>query len=78
MNHSDKICYDFKENIINIFNNEQSIPFLLKYYLMKQIWEQIDNHRQEIEIEYNQINASKQNELSNVVQEEEKEEEQQS
>jgi hypothetical protein len=35
MNYIDKTCYDFKENIINIFNNEQSIPFLLKYYLVK-------------------------------------------
>lgn len=41
---------------------------------MKQIWEQIDSHRQEIEIEYNQVNISKQN----AIQEEEKEEEQQS
>lgn len=60
MNYIDKTCYDFKENIINIFNNEQSIPFLLKYYLVKQIWEQIENHKQEIEAEYNQEKTSKQ------------------
>lgn len=74
MNYIDKTCYDFKENIINIFNNEQSIPFLLKYYLVKQIWEQIKNHKQEIEAEYNQEKTSKQtmeSVSSDTIQEEE-------
>lgn len=52
MNDFDKRCYDFKNNIINIFNKQENVPFLLKYYLIKQIWEQIKNHKQEIDNEY--------------------------
>lgn len=33
-------CFKFQQDFINFFN-EQDLPFLLKYYLLNQIWEDI-------------------------------------
>ena len=38
----DEICYNFQKKIVDIFNNEEQIPFILKYYLMKDIWTNIE------------------------------------
>lgn len=38
----DLICYNFQKEIINIFNNQEKIPFILKYYLFKEVWETIE------------------------------------
>ena len=40
-----KKCYSFQKAIVDIFNKEQSIPFLLKYYLFKDIWEKIEQNK---------------------------------
>ena len=44
-NDFNKICFDFQNKIVNIFNNEQNIPFLLKYYLFKDIWNEINKEK---------------------------------
>lgn len=41
-----EICLSFQDNIIKIFN-EQKLPFLMKYYLFKQIWQQIESMKRE-------------------------------
>lgn len=40
-----EICYNFQKQFIDIFNEEENIPFLLKYYLLKQIWEKIEQNK---------------------------------
>lgn len=42
MEQFNQLCYDFQTKILNTFNNEQQIPFLLKYYLFKEIWENVE------------------------------------
>ena len=37
-------CYNFQKSIIDIFN-EEKLPFLLKYYLIKEIWEDIERYK---------------------------------
>ena len=41
----EETCYNFQKNIIETFNNEKNIPFLLKYYLLKEIWEDIQAYK---------------------------------
>lgn len=42
MEQFNQLCYDFQNKILNVFNEEQNIPFLLKYYLFKEIWENVE------------------------------------
>lgn len=49
MNELNLLCYKFQKEIIDSFN-ETEIPFLLKYYLFKQIWETIDEKKTQIQI----------------------------
>ena len=39
------ICFEFQQNLVNIFNDEENIPFLLKYYLIKEVWDSIQNNK---------------------------------
>lgn len=48
------ICYLFQKNIISIFNDQQRIPFLLKYYLVKDIWNGIEQNKLNIDMEVHQ------------------------
>lgn len=41
----EEACYVFQKNIIETFNNEKNIPFLLKYYLLKEIWEDVQTYK---------------------------------
>lgn len=41
----EETCYDFQKKMVEIFNNEQNIPFLLKYYLLKEIWEDVQSYK---------------------------------
>ena len=43
-------CYNFQEEIITKFN-EQGIPFLLKYYLFKQIWDSIELKKRQLDFQ---------------------------
>lgn len=40
-NDFDLICYNFQQKIIEMFNEQTNIPFQLKYYLFKELWEVI-------------------------------------
>jgi hypothetical protein len=40
-----KECYIFQKKLIDIFNEEENIPFLLKYYLFKDIWESVKENK---------------------------------
>jgi len=42
MNEIDKICLNFQGDIVEIFNKYNNIPFILKYYLFKEIWQKIE------------------------------------
>lgn len=55
MNQLNLLCFKFQNDIVNIFNNSQ-IPFLLKYYLLKQIWENAE--QQKLKIDMNVRNQS--------------------
>lgn len=46
----EEICFEFQQKFLNIFNEEQKIPFLLKYYLTKEIWESIEKRKIEIDM----------------------------
>lgn len=43
-NDLNKICFDFQNNIIEYFN-EANLPFLLKYYLFRDIWDGVNNKK---------------------------------
>lgn len=45
MQQFNKICYNFQKQFIDIFNGEENIPFLLKYYLLKQVWEKVEQNK---------------------------------
>ena len=44
-------CVEFQQKIIDLFNNEQNLPFVLKYYLIKDIWENIQTTKTKMDIE---------------------------
>lgn len=44
----EEVTYNFQKKILKIFN-EEDLPFLLKYYLFKDIWETIENHKFELD-----------------------------
>ena len=50
MANFNQICYNFQKDIINIFNQQTNIPFLLKYYLLKDIWDGIEKYKIELDI----------------------------
>ena len=41
------ICKNFQNNLVNVFNNENNLPFILKYYLMQQVWQTVKQKKQE-------------------------------
>ena len=53
----EEICYDFQKNIINVFNEEKNLPFLLKYYLFKDIWDDIERNKMQLDQTMNQKEA---------------------
>ena len=42
-------CYDFQQEIINTVNNERNLPFLVKYFIIKEIWEDVKNQKRKID-----------------------------
>lgn len=52
-----KYCYNFQKKIIDIFNEEEDIPFLLKYYLFKDIWKSVEQKKFLIDrdVRFNQV-----------------------
>lgn len=41
-------CFSFQQQFIDLFNQEEEIPFLLKYYLISQVWLNIENMKNKI------------------------------
>ena len=39
------MCYNFQKKIIDDFNAQEDIPFILKFYLFKDIWEMIEQEK---------------------------------
>ena len=39
------ICFEFQQKIVETFNEERNISFLMKYYLMKEIWDNIQENK---------------------------------
>lgn len=48
-----KKCYQFQQNIINMINNQTELPFLMKFYLIKQIWEDLSQMQKQVFLEAN-------------------------
>ncbi len=44
------ICLNFQEKIIEVFNEEKKLPFLIKFYLFKQIWKIIKKEKEKVNI----------------------------
>lgn len=44
-------CNEFQQLIIDNFNEEQHLPFILKYYLIKEIWENIQSTKTKMDME---------------------------
>lgn len=44
-------CVEFQQNIIDLFNDEQNLPFVLKYYLIKDVWDNIQSTKTKMDIE---------------------------
>lgn len=44
-------CIDFQQKIIDLFNNEQNLPFVLKYYLVKDVWENVQSTKTKMDID---------------------------
>lgn len=42
-------CYDFQQEIINTVNNERNLPFLVKYFIIKEIWEDVQIQKRKID-----------------------------
>ena len=42
-------CYDFQQEIINTVNNERNLPFLVKYFIIKEIWEDVQAQKRKID-----------------------------
>jgi hypothetical protein len=45
------IGYEFQKKIVEDINSENRIPFLLKYYLIKEIWENIQENKLQLDME---------------------------
>lgn len=60
MEQFNQLCYDFQTKILDTFNNEQQIPFLLKYYLFKEIWENIERAVARDKMSHNEVNETQQ------------------
>lgn len=40
-----QLCKKFQQEIVNLFNKQNNLPFILKYYLFKQIWAIIEQQK---------------------------------
>lgn len=59
----DLMCYKFQQKIIDIFNSQENIPFILKYYLFKDIWETIEQTKVSNDIQIRSLEKSQKKEL---------------
>lgn len=40
-----QLCKKFQQEIVNLFNKQNNLPFILKYYLFKQVWAIIEQQK---------------------------------
>lgn len=40
-----QLCKKFQQEIVNLFNKQNNLPFILKYYLFKQVWTIIEQQK---------------------------------
>ena len=40
-----QLCKKFQQEIVNLFNKQDNLPFILKYYLFKQVWAIIEQQK---------------------------------
>lgn len=40
-----QLCKKFQQEIVNLFNKQNDLPFILKYYLFKQVWTIIEQQK---------------------------------
>lgn len=77
----DSICYDFQKKIINIFNEQNELPFILKYYLFKDIWEIIQQKKMTSDLQVRNSNNSQKKfltaEIPSIMEEKQQNKEQQ-
>lgn len=52
MNINEK-SLNFQRKLIALINEQQELPFLLKYFLIKEIWEQTERTRQQLLMQTN-------------------------
>lgn len=52
MNINEK-SLNFQRKLITLINEQQEIPFLLKYFLIKEVWEQAERTRQQLLMQTN-------------------------
>ena len=44
---------NFQRKLVTLINEQQEIPFLLKYFLIKEIWEQTERTKQQLLMQTN-------------------------
>lgn len=66
MEDFNEICFKFQQEIVDIFNKEQNIPFLLKYYLIKDIWDNITTTKMKNDMEIRSRYISKPQVVSEI------------
>lgn len=65
-NNFNVICFDFQNKIIDIFN-KQEIPFLMKYYLFKDVWDKIQQQKIKNDYQVYSLKSQKQETLTTTV-----------
>lgn len=63
----DLICYNFQQKIIDIFNEQENIPFQLKYFLFKEIWKIIKEAKIKKDYEIQMLIGEQEKEISTEV-----------
>lgn len=61
------ICYDFQQKIIDIFNEQDKIPFQLKYFLFKEVWKIIKETKIKNDYEIQILKSKQQKSISTSI-----------
>lgn len=66
-NNFDLVCYNFQKKIINVFNEQENIPFQLKFYLFKDIWKIIKETKARKDYETKVLDSQKNQTLTKQI-----------
>ncbi len=61
------ICFEYQQKIIDVLNQEENIPFLVKYFLIKEIWMSVENQKMQLDMQVRQRHPSEEKQISTVV-----------